>query len=211
MVHCICPHPTDSQKVHVGISAAGTFSTEDGGQTWEPRNQGVQADFLLQKYPDVGQCVHHMAMHPGKPEVLYQQNHDGIYRSDDEGKQWTDISEGLPSRFGFPVQIHPHDPDTIYVVPEEGAEFRCPVNAEFCVFRSHDRGETWERLGEGLPDQSAYFSIYRQAMSADSCDPCGLYIGTSTGQIFLSRDEGDNWEVLADWLPPIFSVSAGIF
>ena len=208
MVHCICPHPADSQKIHVGISAAGTFSTEDGGRSWEPRNQGVRADFLPQKYPEVGQCVHHMALHPEKPEVLYQQNHDGIYRSDDEGKLWTDISEGLPSRFGFPVEIHPHDPDTIYVIPEEGAEFRYPVDAQFCVFRSRDRGETWTRLDEGLPDHQAYLSVFRQAMSADSCDPCGLYIGTSTGQIFLSRDEGERWEVLADWLPPIYSVSA---
>ena len=210
MVHCICPHPTDSNKIHLGISSAGTFSTEDGGQTWEPRNQGVRADFLPDKYPEVGQCVHHLELHPKKPTVLYQHNHCGVYRSDDEGKQWTDISKGLPSRFGFPVQIHPHDPDTIYVIPEEGAEFRCPVNAEFSVFRSRDRGESWDQLDQGLPNHDAYLNIYRQAMSADSCDPCGIYIGTSTGQIFFSRDDGDRWGVLADWLPPIYSVSAGI-
>ena len=210
MVHSICPHPREPGKIHVGISAAGTFSTEDGGQTWEARNSGVRADYLPEKFPEVGQCVHHMQLHPDKPQVLYQQNHDGVYRSDDEGKQWIDISEGLPSRFGFPLQIHPHDPDTIYVVPEEGAEFRYPVNAEFGVFRSRDRGEHWDKLDRGLPSKDGYLNIYRQAMSADGCDPCGIYIGTSTGQILYSRNDGDFWEVLANWLPPIYSVSAAV-
>ncbi len=208
MVHSICPHPRESATIHVGISAAGTFSTEDGGRTWEARNQGVRADFLPEKFPEVGQCVHHMALHPNKPQVLYQQNHCGVYRSDDEGKQWIDISEGLPSRFGFPLLIHPHDPDTVYVVPEEGAEFRCPVEGRFGVFRSRDRGENWEKLERGLPNRDAYLNIYRQAMSSDGCDPCGIYLGTSTGQILNSRDDGDSWEVLANWLPPIYSLSA---
>jgi hypothetical protein len=149
-----------------------------------------------------------MALHPNKPQVLYQQNHCGVYRSDDEGKQWIDISKGLPSRFGFPLLIHPHDPDTVYVVPEEGAEFRCPVEGRFGVFRSRDRGENWEKLERGLPNRDAYLNIYRQAMSSDSCDPCGIYLGTSTGQILYSRDDGDSWEVLANWLPPIYSLSA---
>jgi photosystem II stability/assembly factor-like uncharacterized protein len=208
MVHSISPHPTESAKIHVGISAAGTFSTEDEGGTWEARNQGVRADFLPEKFPKVGQCVHHLALHPNKPQVLYQQNHCGVYRSDDEGKQWIDISDGLPSRFGFPLLIHPHDPDTIYVVPEEGAEFRCPVKGRFGVFRSRDRGESWEKLDKGLPNRDAYLNTYRQAMSADGCDPCGIYLGTSTGQILYSRDDGDSWEVLANWLPPIYSLSA---
>jgi len=210
MVHSICPHPLEPDKIHVGISAAGTFSTEDGGQSWEARNRGVRADFLPEKFPEVGQCVHHMELHPSKPQVLYQQNHDGVYRSDDEGKQWIDLSEGLPSRFGFPLQIHPHDPDTIYVVPEEGAEVRFPVNGKFGVFRSRDRGENWVKLAQGLPTRDAYLNIYRQAMCADGCDPCGLYLGTSTGQIFYSRNEGDSWEVLAHWLPPIYSVNASV-
>ncbi|MFQ5739489.1 MAG: exo-alpha-sialidase [Acidobacteriota bacterium] len=210
MVHSICPHPTDSQKIGVGISAAGTFCSEDGGASWEPRNKGVRAEFLPDKFPQVGQCVHHMESHPDRPEVLYQQNHDGVYRSDNEGLDWTDISQGLPSRFGFPLQIHPRRPDTIYVIPEEGAEFRGPVNAAFAVYRSRNRGVDWERLDRGLPSRNAYLHVFRQAMCADSCESTGLYFGTSTGHIFHSRDGGDCWELLANWLPPIFSLSAEV-
>jgi photosystem II stability/assembly factor-like uncharacterized protein len=210
MVHSICPHPTDADKMHVGISAAGCFYTEDGGQTWEARNKNVLADFLPEKYPEVGQCVHHMEAHPDKPEVLYQQNHCGVYRSDNGGTDWIDINEGLPSRFGFPLQIHPHDTDTIYVIPEEGPEFRCPVNADFAVYRSRNRGANWQKLTNGLPGPKAYVNIYRQAMCADRGDPCGLYFGTSTGQIIYSKNDGDSWEILADWLPPVFSLEVAI-
>ncbi len=208
MVHSICVHPIDSARMTVGISAAGAFSTEDGGTSWEPRNQGVLADFLPEKYPQVGQCVHHMALHPGVPERLYQQNHCGVYRSDDAGRTWIDLSEGLPSRFGFPLVIHPHDADTIYVVPEDSPEFRCPVDASFAIFRSRNRGDSWDRLTRGLPQQHAYLQVYRQAMCSDPCDPAGIYVGTSTGQIFSSRDEGDTWELMADYLPPVYSLEA---
>ncbi len=210
MVHSICPHPTDPQKMHIGISAAGAFSTDDGGETWTPRNTGVLADFLPEKYPEVGQCVHHMERHPDKADVLYQQNHCGVYRSDNNGEEWIDINGGLPSRFGFPLQIHPHDPDTIYVIPEEGPEFRCPVDGEFGVYRSKNRGANWEKITNGLPQSKAYVNIYRQAMCADAGDPAGLYVGTSTGQILYSLDDGNNWEVLADWLPPVFSLECAI-
>ena len=138
---------------------------------------------------------------------MYQQNHCGVYRSDNAGKEWIDLCEGLLSRFGFPLQIHPHDPDTIYVIPEEGAEFRCPVDGEFAVFRSRNRGENWERLDNGLPNKRAYLSILRHAMAADSCDQAGIYVGTRNGQIFYSKDEGDSWEVLVNWFPPIYSVT----
>jgi photosystem II stability/assembly factor-like uncharacterized protein len=211
MVHSICVNPDEEDKMHVGISAAGTFSTEDGGASWQPRNKGVLADFHPDKYPDVGQCVHHMEMHPAKPHVLYQQNHCGVYRSDDEGKEWSDLSAGLPSRFGFPLVIHPQDPDTIYVIPEEGPEFRCPVDGELAVFRSRNRGEDWQRLDRGLPDKNAYLNIYRHAMTTDHCDPAGIYFGTSTGQIFYSCDEGESWQLLLNWFPPVFSLSSAIF
>ncbi len=211
MVHSICLHPEDKNKMHVGVSAAGTFSTVDGEKSWEARNKGVTADFLAEKFPEVGQCVHHMQLHPAKPDVLYQQNHCGVYRSDNAGKEWIDLCEGLPSRFGFPLQIHPHDPDTIYVIPEEGAEFRCPVDGEFAVFRSRNRGENWERLDNGLPNKRAYLSILRHAMTADSCDKAGIYVGTRNGQIFYSKDEGDSWEVLVNWFPPIYSVTCAVF
>ncbi len=210
MVHSFALHSEDPQKMHVGISAAGTFYTEDGGETWEPRNKGVLAEFLPDKYPHVGQCVHHMESHPANPDVLYPQNPCGVYRSDNGGQEWIDCCEGLPSRFGFPLQIHPHDPDTIYVIPEESPEFRCPVNAEFAVFRSRNRGENWEKLDNGLPTKNAYLNIYRHAMCADTCDPCGIYVGTSTGQIFYSRDEGEHWEILANWLAPVFSLTCAV-
>ena len=210
MVHSICPHPVDGDVVQVAISAAGAFATADGGATWEARNRGVRANYLPEEYPVVGQCVHHLERHPAQPQTLYQQSHDGVYRSDDEGANWVDISEGLPSRFGFPLRIHPRDPDTVYVIPEEGAEFRCPVGAEFAVYRSRDRGSKWEKLGRGLPSENAFLNVYRQAMAVDSHDPGGVYVGTSTGQIFYSRDEGETWETLATWLPPVYSVSAAV-
>ncbi len=208
MVHSICPHPSDSQKIHVGISAAGTFYSEDSGESWQPRNKGVLVDFLPDKFPEVGQCVHHMESHPSKPEVLYQQNHCGCYRSDNGGEEWIDINEGLPSRFGFPLLIHPHDPDTIYVIPEESPEFRCPVNGELAVYRSRNRGENWQKLTNGFPQKNAFLNIYRHAMCADDCDAAGIYFGTSTGQILYSLNDGDSWDMLANWLPPVFSVSA---
>lgn len=210
MVHSICVHPQNSNVIHVGISAAGTFSTEDGGQTWEARNAGVLADFQADKYPEVGQCVHHMELHPAKPDVLYQQNHCGVYRSDDAGKQWLDLCEGLPSRFGFPLVIHPHQPDTVYVIPEEGPEFRCVSGAELAVYRSKNRGENWEKLTTGFPKEPAYLNVLRHAMATDTCDSAGIYFGTSTGQLFYSRDAGDHWELLADYLPPIYSVSCAV-
>jgi hypothetical protein len=206
MVHSMCLHPHDLNKMHVGISAAGVFYTQDGGKNWSPRNRGVLADFLPEKYPEVGQCVHHLQSHPDRPEVLYQQNHCGVYRSDNSGIDWTDLTGTLPSRFGFPIQIHPYDPDTVYVIPEEGPEFRCSVNGEFAIFRSRNRGEHWKKLKKGLPNRNAYLNVLRQSMTADPCDPCGIYLGTSTGQILYSRNEGDTWQVMADWLPPIFSL-----
>jgi photosystem II stability/assembly factor-like uncharacterized protein len=210
MVHSVCLHPTDKLKMHVGISAAGHFYSENGGKTWQPRNKGVLADFLPEKYPEVGQCVHHMEIHPTKPETLYQQNHCGVYRSDTGGLDWIDISEGLPSRFGFPLQIHPHDPDTIYVIPEEGPDFRCPINGEFSVYRSRDRGSNWEKLTKGLPNQNAYIHVFRQALTVDNSDSAGIYVGTSTGQIFYSTNEGDTWQTLVNYLPPVFSLSCSV-
>ncbi|MEO8168183.1 MAG: exo-alpha-sialidase [bacterium] len=206
MVHSIALHPTDTKKMYVGISAAGMFATEDGGETWEPRNKNVRADFNPDKFPVVGQCVHHLEMHPDKPEVLYQQNHCGVYRTDIEGKDWMDISGGLPSRFGFPIQIHPHDPDTVYVIPEEGAEFRSVVKGEFALYRSKDKGNNWKKLSKGLPKQ-AFLQVHRQSVTMDSQDTPGIYVGTSSGQIFYSRDEGKNWEVMIDYLPTIYSLS----
>ena len=207
MVHSICFNARDPKKMFVGISAAGVFATEDGGNSWEPRNKNVRADFLPDKYPQVGQCVHHLEMHPAKPEVLYQQNHCGVYRSDNEGRDWTDISRGLPSRFGFPLQIHPEDPDTLYVIPEQGAEFRCVADNSMAVYRSRNRGRQWQKLGKGLPARNAFLHVHRQALRVDSCHPAGIYIGTSSGHIFQSRDEGKSWNLLIENLPMIYSLN----
>jgi photosystem II stability/assembly factor-like uncharacterized protein len=211
MVHSIVPHPTDPSRVHVGISAAGTFETTDGGETWEPRNKGVLADFMPegQQFPEVGQCVHHLAAAPGNPELLYQQNHAGQYRSGNGGRDWIDISEGLPSRFGFPLLVHPHDDDTVYVIPEQGPEFRAPVGAQFAVYRSTDRGARWKKLTRGLP-KDAYIKTYRQCLATDRMDDAGIYVGTSTGQLFASFDDGTSWELMWDMLPPIYSVEAAM-
>ncbi len=210
MVHSICLDPADPMKMFAGISAAGVFATEDGGKTWQPRNKGVLAEFLPDKYPAVGQCVHHLELHPAKPDVLYQQNHCGVYRSDNAGKDWTDISKGLPSRFGFPIQIHPEDPDTIYVIPEQGAEFRCVANNELTVYRSRNRGRSWQKLTRGLPRKNAFLHVHRQAMKVDACEPAGIYVGTSSGQIFYSRDEGRTWQMLIDNLPMIYSLGTAV-
>jgi len=210
MVHCSTYVPGEPAKMFVGISAAGVFASEDGGRSWEPRNKGVRADFNPDKYPEVGQCTHHMESHPSKPHVLYQQNHCGVYRSDNEGRSWVDISEGLPSRFGFPLQMHPHDPDTIYVIPEEGAEFRGPVGGKFAVYRSTNRGERWKKLTKGLPTSNMFAHVHRQAMAADRCDRCGIYVGTSGGQVLYSRNEGESWQTLAEWLPAIYSVRTAV-
>lgn len=210
MVHSIAFHPKDPKRFYVGISAAGVFATDDRGTTWEPRNKGVLADFMADKYPDVGQCVHHLELHPAKPDVLYQQNHCGVYRSDDAGRTWKDISDGLPARFGFPIQLHPHDPNTVYVVPEEGAEFRAAPSGSFAICASSDRGRRWRRLTRGLPQKQAFLHVHRQAMATDHLRPHGLYVGTSTGTIYASRTEGRSWEPILQHLPQITSLRTAV-
>ncbi len=149
-------------------------------------------------------------MHPGRPDVLYQQNHCGIYRTDNGGESWIDIGEGrLPSRFGFPIAVHPHEPQTIYIVPEESDSYRLSIDGKFVVWRSKDGGETWEPRTTGLPDQ-AHLVVLREAMATDTLEEAGVYVGTSTGQIFYSRDAGDSWELLADYLPPVYSIEAAV-
>ena len=210
MVHSICLDPENRDRMFVGISAAGAFRTDDGGKTWTPKNQGVRADFMPDKFPEVGQCLHHMEMHSSNPSVLYQQNHCGVYRSDNAGDDWIDISEGLPSRFGFPLAVHPHDGDTIYVCPAESAQNRMLPDGRLRIFRSRDRGNSWETLTDGLPQTQAYQLVLRAAMDTDSLDPAGIYVGMQGGQVLASRDEGDHWEVLFNWLPPVYSVQTAV-
>jgi len=209
ILHTIVPHPTDSQRMWVAISAVGTFETRDGGATWEPRNQGVRADFLPDPHPETGQCVHKLVMAAGDPERLYQQNHCGQYRSFDGGRTWQDISAGLPSQFGFPMVAHPRDPDTAWVIPltppEEG---RLMPDGHAAVWRTSDAGASWVRGDAGLPQHDAYIGVLREAMARDPLEPVGVYFGTSTGQLFGSADEGVTWSEVAATLPPIWSVEA---
>jgi len=210
-LHSIVAHPTDEQRMWVGISAVGTFETADGGRTWATRNRGVRADFMPGPPPEFGQCVHKLGLHSADPETLYQQNHCGVYRSDDGGRQWTDITPGLPSQFGFPLVVHPHDPATIYVIPLNGDDRgRHMIDGSAAVWRSRDRGQSWQRLTSGLPQQGAYLGVLREAMTVDPLEPAGIYFGTSTGQVFASADEGENWTLAADYLPPIWSLEAAV-
>ena len=209
ILHSIVLHPQDADQVWIGISAAGVFHTADGGKTWEPRNRGTRADFMPegQNYPEFGQCVHNVVMAAGMPDRLYQQNHCGMYRSDDGGVEWQSIEDGLPSDFGFPAAAHPSDPDTLYLLPLNGAtEGRFVPDAKAAVWRTRDGGKTWQDLRRGLPQEGAYFGVLRQAMATDRMDPAGVYFGTSSGALFASSDEGDSWSCIAEHLPTVLSV-----
>lgn len=209
-LHTIIPDPIDPERIYVAISTGDCYRTDDGGKTWNPYNKGVRADFLPEKFPEYGQCVHKVVIHPQRPNVLFQQNHCGVYRSDNNGADWIDIGEGkLPSRFGFPIAIHPHDPDTIYIVLEESDEYRLSVDSSFAVWRSQDSGDTWQRLSRGLPER-AHLVVLREAMATDQMESTGVYTGTSTGQIFASRDSGDSWNLIAEYLPRILSVETAM-
>jgi photosystem II stability/assembly factor-like uncharacterized protein len=209
-LHTILLDPTNPRRMYVAVSAAGCYRTDDGGATWQPMNKNVLADFSPEKFPEFGQCVHKMAMHPGNPQVLFQQNHCGVYRSDNAAEDWVDIGDGkLPSRFGFPIAVHPHEPETVYVALEESDQYRVSLEGHFAVWRSRNAGGSWEKLTKGLPER-AHLVCLREAMATDSLEDAGIYIGTSTGQIFFSRDSGDSWELLADYLPPVLSVEASV-
>ena len=207
ILHSIVPHPTDPARMWVGISAVGVFHTADGGATWEARNKGVRAVGSPDEYPETGQCVHKFTLHPDRPDVLYQQNHSGAYRSYDGGLRWEDMNDGLPSHFGFPIAVHPRDPRTIWLVPLNGDDRgRYMPEGHAAVWRSRDEGSTWEATTRGLPQDAAFVGVLREAMAVDDRDPAGVYVGTSTGQLFGSADEGSSWRLLADFLPPISSV-----
>jgi photosystem II stability/assembly factor-like uncharacterized protein len=205
-LHTILPHPGNSQRIHVAISAGGVYRTDDAGQSWQARNCGVRVQFMPQKYPEFGQCVHKIALHPSKPDRLFLQNHWGLYRSDDGADSWQDIANGVPSDFGFPIVVHPHDPDTVYILPVESDEFRCTPEERLRVYRTRNAGRSWEPLTRGLPQKRAFFTVLRDAMDADSLDPAGIYFGTRSGDIFASADEGKNWTRIASGLPSICCV-----
>lgn len=209
--HSVVAHPSDPDRVWVGISAVGAFATDDGGATWRLQNKNVRAGFFPEAdmYPEFGQCVH--SLHgSASPERLYQQNHCGAYRSDDSGENWIEITAGLPSQFGFASSSHPRDPETFYTIPLEDGEGRFMIGGKATIYRTRDAGKTWEGLRKGLPQDNAYVGVLRRAMDIDSLDPAGVYFGTSNGQLFASRDEGDSWTEIANYLPSIYSVSAAV-
>jgi hypothetical protein len=200
--------PREPQRLYCSLSAGGVYRSDDGGASWVPANTGVRADFLPRQYPETGQCVHKLRLHPARPDRLYQQNHCGVYRSDDRGTHWTEITAGLPSEFGYALALDPADEDTIFVIPEESSHMRATCDGRLRVFRTTDAGASWHPLTRGLPQEHAYVSILRDAMDQDELDPVGVYFGTSTGQLFASADRGETWRVVAGFLPKILSVTA---
>jgi hypothetical protein len=207
----------DGKRVHLGISTGGHYLSEDGGQTFSAANKGVGAGFLPDPNPEFGQCVHKMARHADAPGRFYMQNHGGfpdhpgigVLRSDDHGKTWKSISKGLPSDFGFPMVVHPHDADTVYVLPLDPATRTCP-GASPGVWRSENGGDSWQKLAKGLPKKESYFTVLRDAMDIDDLASPALYFGTTTGQLWIGRDGGERWDCLFDALPPINCVKVAV-
>lgn len=209
-LHTILPDPVDHRRMVVAMSTGGVYRTTDGGETWQARNQGIRADFLPEKYPEFGQCVHKIVQHPAKPQRLFLQNHWGLYRSDDAAESWKDIAKGVPSDFGFAMAGHPHDPDTVYIVPIESDEYRCTPEGKLRVYRSSNAGKSWEPLTRGLPQKNALETVLRDSLATDTCDPAGVYFGTRSGRLYGSSDEGASWRLILEGLPPLVCVKAAV-
>ncbi len=208
-LHSIQLDPRDPARLYVALSAGGVYRTDDDCRSWLPINAGVRADFLPENLPVAGQCVHSVRLHPAETDRLYQQNHCGLYRSDNRGENWIEISDGLPSDFGYVVGLDPADPRRCWVIPEESSHMRAVCDQRLRVFETHDSGGSWTARDHGLPQEHAYVSVLREAMATDGLDPCGVYFGTSTGHLFGSRD-GRRWSALATYLPKILSVTAAV-
>ena len=207
-LHTIVLDPGNGKRMLVAISTGGVYRTEDGGKSWSARNAGVRAEFLPDKYPQFGQCVHKVVSHPSNPGRLFLQNHWGLYRSDDWGDTWHDIANGVPSDFGFAMLMHPREVDTVYIIPLESDVFRCVPEAKLRVYRTRDAGGSWEPLANGLPQSDAFETVLRDSLTSDNLDPAGIYFGTRNGKLFASADDGESWREIADGLPSIVCVKA---
>ncbi|HXY44814.1 MAG TPA: hypothetical protein VEH29_11550 [Acidimicrobiales bacterium] len=205
-LHTVIVDPSDAERIFVAISAAGVFRTDDGGETWRPVNHGLQSDGIPDPDAEVGHCVHHVAMHPSRPAVLYMQKHWDVMRSDNAGESWEEVSGDLPTDFGFAIDVHAHEPETIYVVPIKSDSEHFPLDGRLRVYRSRTGGNEWEPLTEGLPQSNCYVNVLRDAMAVDSLDSCGVYFGTTGGQVYTSADAGNTWAPIVRDLPAVLSV-----
>ncbi|MGA2722517.1 MAG: sialidase family protein [Bryobacteraceae bacterium] len=205
-LHTILLDPGDPARIFIAISAAGAFRTDDGGVTWQPINRGLRSEHIPDPTAEVGHCVHHVAMHRSRPHVLFMQKHWDVMRSDDAGDSWHEVSGNLPSDFGFALDVHAHQPDTIYVVPIKSDSEHYPPDGKLRVYRSRTGGNEWEALTQGLPQSDCYVNVLRDAMAVDSLDSCGVYFGTTGGQVYASPDSGDHWSAIVRDLPPVLSV-----
>jgi photosystem II stability/assembly factor-like uncharacterized protein len=205
-LHSVILDPSDPGRIYIAISAAGAFRSDDGGKSWKPINKGLRSQYIPDPDAEIGHCVHHIAMNPARPNVLFMQKHWDVMRSDNAGDSWTEVSGNLPTDFGFCIDIHAHQPDTIYVVPIKSDSEHFPIDGKLQVFRSRTGGNEWEALSNGLPQKDCYVDILRDAMAVDTLDDCGIYFGTTGGQVYVSPNGGDTWQAIVHDLPPVLSV-----
>jgi photosystem II stability/assembly factor-like uncharacterized protein len=205
-LHTILLDPRNPDRIYIAISAAGAFRSDDGGANWKPINKGLVSNFIPDPDAEVGHCVHHIALHPSRPDVLFMQKHWDVMRSDDAGDHWTEVSGNLPTDFGFVIDVHAHEPETLYVVPIKSDSEHFPLDGQLKVYRSRCGGHEWEPLTKGLPQQNCYVNVLRDAMAVDRLDDCGIYFGTTGGQVYVSPDGGDSWRPIVENLPAVLSV-----
>jgi photosystem II stability/assembly factor-like uncharacterized protein len=205
-LHTVIQDPTASGRIFIAISAAGAFRTDDAGASWQPINRGLKSEGIPDPNAEVGHCVHRIAMHASRPRVLFMQKHWDVMRSDNAGDSWEEVSGNLPTDFGFPIDVHAHEPDTVYVVPIKSDSEHFPLDGRLQVYRSRTGGNEWQALTKGLPQKDCYVNVLRDAMAVDSLDACGIYFGTTGGQVYVSPDAGDTWSTIVHDLPPVLSV-----
>jgi photosystem II stability/assembly factor-like uncharacterized protein len=205
-LHTIILDPSNTNRIVTAISAAGAFRSDDGGKTWQPINRGLKSEGIPNPEAEVGHCVHHIARHPSRPGVLFMQKHWDVMRSDDAGDSWREVSGNLPTDFGFAIDVHAHEPETIYVVPIKSDSEHYPLDGQLRVYRSRTGGNEWQPLTHGLPQQNCYVNVLRDAMAVDALDSCGVYFGTTGGQVYVSPDSGETWSAIVHDLPPVVSV-----